>query len=69
VVDEHAADMHRWWSKYSGRTQVRAVLEDVRLWGTDLNLLKGFSDQVWNYLKRWLELETLLFSDVKKLSK
>ena len=69
VVDEHAADMHRWWSKYSGRTQVRAVLEDVRLWGTDLSLLKGFSDQVWNYLKRWLELETLLFSDVKKLSK
>lgn len=68
VIDEHAVDMHRKWSRYSGRTLVRQVLEDVRLWGTDLNLLDGFEVHVWNYLKRWLDRETLLFSDVKKLS-
>ncbi len=68
VIDEHAVDMHRKWSRYSGRTLVRNVLEDVRLWGTDLTLLDGFAEQVSNYLKRWLDQETLLFSDVKKLS-
>jgi tagaturonate reductase len=68
VIDEHAVDMHRKWSKYSGRTLVRQVLEDVRLWGTDLNVMNGFAEQVSNYLKRWLDQETLLFSDVKKLS-
>jgi hypothetical protein len=68
VIDEHAADMHRKWSRYSGCTLVREVLEDVRLWGTDLNCLAGFADQACNYLKRWLEQETLLFKDVKKLS-
>jgi tagaturonate reductase len=68
VIDEHAVDMHRKWSRYSGRTLVRQVLEDVRLWGTDLNVLNGFAEQVWNYLKTWLDQETMLFSDVKKLS-
>jgi len=68
VIDEHAVDMHRKWSRYSGRTLVRNVLEDVRLWGTDLNVLNGFAEQVSSYLKRWLDQETLLFSDVKKLS-
>jgi tagaturonate reductase len=68
VIDEHAVDLHRKWSRYSGRTLVRQVLEDVRLWGTDLNVLNGFAEQVWNYLKTWLDQETLLFSDVKKLS-
>jgi tagaturonate reductase len=68
VIDEHAVDMHRNWSRYSGRTLVRHVLEDVRLWGTDLNRLNGFADEVWNYLKRWLDREKSLFADVKKLS-
>ncbi len=68
VIDEHAVDMHRKWSRYSGRTLVREVLEDVRLWGTDLNGLNGFALQVCNYLKGWLDQETLLFTDVKKLS-
>jgi tagaturonate reductase len=68
VIDEHAVDMHLKWSRYSGRTLVRHVLEDVRLWGNDLTIFDGFADQVWNYLKRWLDQETLLFIDVKKLS-
>jgi tagaturonate reductase len=68
VIDEHAVDMHRKWSRYSGRTLVREVLQDVRLWGTDLNILDGFTEQVWNYLKTWLDDETLLFKDIKKLS-
>jgi tagaturonate reductase len=68
VIDEHAVDMHRKWSRYSGRMLVREVLQDVRLWGTDLNGLTGFAEQACNYLTRWLDQETLLFTDVKKLS-
>jgi tagaturonate reductase len=68
VIDEHAVDMHLKWSRYSGRSLVRHVLEDVRLWGTDLTVFDGFTELVWNYLNRWLSQETLLFSDVKKLS-
>jgi len=68
VIDEHAADLHYKWSRYSGHKLVRNVLEDVRLWGADLNTLHGFAEQVWSYLKRWLDQETLLISDVKKLS-
>jgi len=68
VIDDYAVDMHRMWSKYSGRTLVRNVLEDVRLWGTDLNFLNGFAEQVYIYLKRWQDRETSIFSDIKKLS-
>jgi tagaturonate reductase len=68
VNDDFAVDMHRMWSRYSGLTLVRKVLEDVRLWGTDLNLLTGFAEQVYSYLKRWQDRETSIFSDIKELS-
>ena len=51
LEDDFAENLHLKWQKNTGNALVNSVLEDQRLWETDLSQLTGFTDKVAHYLQ------------------
>jgi tagaturonate reductase len=70
VQDEQAESFYKRWQEASPESVVTGVLSDVSFWGTDLQLLPGFSQAVTDKLKSIMangvqqELELLLASRI-----
>jgi Mannitol-1-phosphate/altronate dehydrogenases len=55
IQDDHAVTLSRYWENNEPGQVVDAVLSDSTLWGTDLSLLKGFSEAVKHSLQSLLK--------------
>jgi tagaturonate reductase len=55
IQDEQAAVFYKRWGSLAPTGVVKETLRDIAFWGSDLSLLPGFQDAVFNHLQSMID--------------